>query len=73
MKDKKALKKKIMSNPDFIYCPRLGNSLSKLIDKNPDGIDDERIQKVLLMSQKEIDAKYDSAIKKLRKLVVEEE
>lgn len=69
MKDKKALKKKIMEDPDFVYCPRLGNSLEKLIDKHPDGIDDERIQKVLLMTPKEIEATYNSAIEKLRKVL----
>lgn len=67
--DKKTLKKKIKEDPDFIYCPRLGNSLDKLVDKNPDGIDDERIEKVLLMTKKQIDATYESALKKLRKSV----
>ena len=71
MKDKKALRKKIMDDPDFIYCPRLGNSLKKLVDKHPEGIDDERIVKVLLMSAKEVEATYNSALEKLRKLVKE--
>lgn len=71
MKDKKSLKKKIMDDPDFIYCPRLGNSLVKLVNKHPDGIDDERIEKVLLMTNKEIDAIYQSALEKLRAFVKE--
>ena len=71
MKDKKALRKKIMEDPDFIYCPRLGNSLSKLMDKHPDGIDEERIQKVLLMTAKEVEATYNSALEKLRKQMKE--
>jgi hypothetical protein len=71
MKDKKMIKKKIMEDEDFIYCPRLGNSLSKLIDKHPDGIDDERIEKVLLMTTKELEATYQSALAKLRKAVKE--
>lgn len=69
MKDKKTLKKKIFEDPDFVYCPRLGNSLSKLMDKHPDGIDDERIQKVLLMSAKEVENTYNSALEKLRKIL----
>ena len=60
------LKKKIMEDPDFIYCPRLGNSLNKLIEKNPDGIDDERIQKVLLITKEELEEIYQSAIQKFR-------
>lgn len=69
MKDKRVLKKKIMEDPDFIYCPRLGNSLRKLVDKHPDGIDEERIEKVLLMSTKEVEATYLSALEKLRKVM----
>lgn len=71
MKDKKTLRKKIMEDPDFIYCPRLGNSLSKLLDKHPDGIEDDRIEKVLLMSKKEIEKTYESALEKLREFVQE--
>jgi hypothetical protein len=71
MKDKNTLRKKIKEDPDFVYCPRLGNSLSKLVDKHPDGIDDERIEKVLLMSAKEVQKIYESALKKLRKSVVD--
>ena len=65
-KDLKALKKRILEEEDFIYCPRLGNSLSKLVQKNPDGVEDERIEKVLLMSQKDIKKWYNSALEKLR-------
>ena len=66
MKDKKAVKAKIREDDDFIYCPRLGNSLNKLIEKNPDGVDDERIMKVLLMDEKELELCYTSALRKLR-------
>jgi hypothetical protein len=72
MKDKKMIKKKIVEDEDFIYCPRLGNSLSKLIEKHPDGVDDERIQKLLLMSAKELEAIYQSALQKLRNALKDE-
>jgi hypothetical protein len=72
MKEKKMIKKKIMEDEDFIYCPRLGNSLNKLIEKHPDGIDDERIQKVLLMTAKELESIYNSAIQKLRDALKDE-
>lgn len=67
MKDKEIIKKRIIEEEDFIYCPRLGNSLSKLIEKYPDGIEDERIEKVLLISPQELKEIYESAIKKLKK------
>lgn len=66
MKNKKKLKKRIMEEDDFIYCPRLGNSLSKLLDKYPEGVENDRIQKILLLSEKEVSEIYESAIKKLR-------
>ena len=61
------IKKKIVEDGDFIYCPRLGNSLDKLIERHPEGIDDERIQKVLLLSEDELKEIYESALNKLRK------
>jgi len=66
-KDKDSLRKRILEEEDFIYCPRLGNSLERLIDKNPSGVENERIEKVLLMSQEEVEKWYNSAIDKLRK------
>lgn len=71
MKDEKTLRKKITEDSDFIYCPRLGNSLEKLINRHPEGIDDERIQKVLLMTAEEVEDTYNTALEKLRNLIKE--
>lgn len=67
IKDKKALKQRILDEEDFIYCPRLGNSLHRLLDKNVDGVGDERIEKVLLMTKEELEEHYERALNKLRK------
>lgn len=64
--DKEKIKKKIMEEEDFVYCPRLGNSLKQVVDRNPDGIDEERICKVLMIDMEELNSLYDSAIKKIR-------
>lgn len=66
MKDKKTIKEKISKDEDFIYCPRLNNSLESLMDKNPDGVDDERIKRVLLIGDEELEDIYESALDKLR-------
>jgi len=63
---KKELKERILEDEDFIYCPRLGNSLEKLIEKNPEGVDDERIAKVLLMEEKEVLSIFAQAIEKIK-------
>lgn len=68
-KDKDIIKKQIMEEEDFIYCPRLGYSLTKLIDKNPDGVDDERLEKLLLMPKDEINKWYQNAIIKIRQFL----
>ena len=72
MKNKSVIKQKILEEEDFIYCPRLGNSLQNLMDmvENSNGLSDDRICKILLISQKELDSIYSSAIEKLRKKVM---
>jgi len=67
MKDKEAIKQRILKEEDFIYCPRLGNSIEKLIEINPDGVDDERISKVLLIPEDDVETIYAKALKKIKK------
>lgn len=75
MKNKKAIKQKISEEEDFIYCPRLGNSLEKLMNlvDNSSGVSDERICKVLLISKKELDTIYNSALSKIKKALQNKE
>jgi predicted transcriptional regulator len=71
MKNKELIKKKILEEDDYIYCPRLGNSLTKLLEskENVNGVSDDRICKVLLISQDELEKLYQQAIDKLKKMV----
>lgn len=69
VKNKEAIKQKIMEEEDFIYCPRLGNSVKNLIESNSEGVDYERMSKVLLMSVDEIQVIYAAAVKKIRKKI----
>lgn len=68
-KNNKETKHKIMTEEDFIYCPRLGNSLKNLIEKNPEGVDDDRIARVLLMKKEEVEKTFMKAIEKLRQKI----
>lgn len=65
--NKDKLKEKIEKDEDFIYCPRLGNSLTKFVEKNPEGVDDEKIAKVLMIEKDEVESIFQSAISKIRK------
>ena len=68
-KTKEDIRELILYDDDFIHCPRLGNSLKKLIDKNPDGVDEKRIAKVLLMSEEEVKSIFAKALFKLRNAI----
>ena len=52
---------------DFIDCPKFNNSIRQLIEKNPEGVDDETIAKVLNLTAEEVEETYQNAIKKLQK------
>lgn len=67
MKNEEKLREKILKEEDFINCPRMGNSIKKLMNKNPDGIDEERMSKLLLMSEDEIKNIYLKALSKIKK------
>lgn len=67
MSDKNKLKKKIENDPDFIYCPRLGNSLKIFLEKYPEGVEDSKIAKNLLIEEEDVEAIFQSAINKIRK------
>lgn len=60
-------KLRLMEEEDFIDCPKFNNSIKQLIEKNPEGIDDETIAKILNMSVEEVERTYQNAIKKLQK------
>jgi len=59
-------KNKILEEDDYIDYPKFKNSIKKLIEKYPDGVDNDVISKVLLISKEEVEEAYSSAIKKLQ-------
>lgn len=63
---KERLRKRILEEEDFIYSPRHANSLKKLVEMNPDGIEDEKISKILLIGQKDLQDIWNSVITKLK-------
>jgi len=69
MRNEKELKKRIKEEKDFIYNPKMGNSLTNMVNRYPDGLEDKKIAKVLLMPVEEVVAIYDKVIVKLRKVL----
>lgn len=66
-KNTKILEIKIKEDADFIVFPRFGNSLERFVALYPDGVDDKTIAKVLLLEVEEVEALFESAVKKIRK------
>jgi len=64
--DKIEIVKKIVEEEDYIRCPKMSNSLSKFMSKNPDGVENTVIARVLLMTEEEIEAIYQESIAQLR-------
>lgn len=59
-------KHKIYNVKDYIDYPKAQNSISKLLEKYPDGVSDEIIAKALNISEKEVEEIYQSAIEKIK-------
>ena len=64
--DRSDIVKKIQEEEDYVRCPKLGNSLSKFLSKNPDGVENPIIARMLLMTEEEVEQIYQEAIQKLR-------
>jgi hypothetical protein len=58
--------KKIKEEEDYVYCPKLDNSLKKVLNKNPDGLEDSKIAGLLGIDIQEVERIYQSAVKKIR-------
>jgi hypothetical protein len=67
MKNAPQLKVQIETEDDFIYCPKYDNSMQNLLQHHPEGLEIDRIAKVLLMTTEEAEELYNNILKKLRK------
>jgi hypothetical protein len=60
--DRDDVTKRIKDEEDYIRAPKFGNSLTRLKLKNPDGVEDALIAKVLMISEEEVQKIYDEAV-----------
>jgi hypothetical protein len=65
------LKKRILEEPDFIHCSKMGNSIKQLRKVYDEGVSDSYIAKVLLLTEEEVVAIYNNFIKKAQKSLEE--
>lgn len=70
--DRDDIKKRIRDEEDYIRSPKFGNSLVRLKAKNPEGIEDALIAKVLMLTEEEVQEIYDDAVAMLREGMLDE-
>ena len=64
--DRDDLTKRIIEEEDYIRCPKHSNSLIKFLAKNSEGIDNNVIARLLMISEEKVREIYEDAVKKLR-------
>jgi len=67
--NKDKLKELILTDPDFIYSPKYGNSLEKFMYRHDEGVESSHAAKVLLMEEKEVEEIYQEAIANLKAMM----
>lgn len=55
---------------DYINYPKFKNSINCLIKKYPNGVETNTIAKALMITPEEVEKIYQSAVKKLRKILI---
>jgi hypothetical protein len=65
--NKEEEKKKIETDPDYIYCPSTQNSLEVFLRKHPDGVNNDKAAQVLLTTPDKIQTYYDEAVEMIKR------
>lgn len=69
MNNDRDMKSRINNDEDFINYPRYGNSIRNLVENNPNGVDNKKISKALMISEQEVEDAFRSALVKIRKIM----
>lgn len=64
--DKDEVQRRIKEEEDYIRCPKCSNSLTKFVAKNPEGVENKIIGRLLMLPEEKINEIYREAIKRLR-------
>lgn len=71
--DKTEIKKRIQTDVDYVRCPKFNNSIVKFLQKNPDGVEDNTIARLLMIPEDQVETVYQEAVLKLRESMKKEE
>ena len=64
--EKSEMLKRILEDDDYVRCPKFSNSLNKFTQKNSEGVENSTIARLLMMTEEEVEAKYQEAIAMIR-------
>lgn len=67
MKPEDEVKHMIEHDPDYIASKRFGYSMAKLLERYPDGCPDRVIASALLMTEEEVEQRYQMIVRRLRR------
>jgi hypothetical protein len=65
--DKDDIQKRILEDEDYIRCPKFSNSITKFVAKNPEGVEDNVIGRLLVIPEEKVEEIYQEAIEILKK------
>ena len=68
--DKIEIQRKIIEEEDYIRCPKCSNSITKFLAKNPEGVDNTVIARLLAIPEEKVEELYEESIEKLREGMV---
>lgn len=71
--DKTEIQDRIATEEDYIRCPKFGNSLNKFTLKNSEGVENNIIARLLMMTEEEVERTYQEAVQMLRDDMLDEE
>jgi len=71
--DKVEIQRKIAEEEDYIRCPKCSNSITKFLAKNPEGVDNTVIARLLAIPEEKVEELYEESIEKLREGMVNED
>jgi hypothetical protein len=67
MKPDDKVKDMIQHDPDYIASKRFDNSVSKIMERYPEGCPDRIIASVLMMTEEELEDRFTMIVKRLRR------
>jgi len=66
------MEKRIKEEEDYIFAPKFGNSLNKLLAKSEKTWENKGIARLLLTTEKEVEKIYEESVIELRKELIKD-